>query len=44
MFKKDKGDKNPLGVSDPSRRQFLVGFFIGAVVGIGIGRLLGLLS
>ncbi|WP_447938971.1 hypothetical protein [Pseudoxanthomonas mexicana] len=44
MFKKDASNKKPFGVSDPLKRKFLVGFFVGAVVGIGIGRLLALLN
>lgn len=43
MFKKSVDSKSAWGVSDPLKRQFLAGFCIGTVVGIGIGRLLGLL-
>lgn len=41
IFRKNTGpDKSVRGVSDALKRQFLVGFSIGMVMGIGVGRLL----
>ncbi len=44
MFKKIPDDESARGVSDPLRHQFLAGLFVGTVVGIGVGGLLGMLS
>lgn len=41
IFRKNAdSDKSAWGISDPLKRQFLVGLSIGMVMGIGIGRLL----
>ena len=41
IFRTNTGpDKSVRGISDPLKRQFLVGFSIGMVMGIGVGRLL----
>ncbi len=44
MFKKIPGHDARRGVSDSLRMQFLAGLFVGAVVGIGVGGLLGILA
>ncbi|WP_268768318.1 MULTISPECIES: hypothetical protein [Stenotrophomonas] len=44
MFKKSSDHDGRHGVSDPLRLQFLAGLFVGTVVGIGVGGLLGILS
>ena len=44
MFKKNTESKSAFGVSDPLKRQFMVGFCVGAVVGLGLARLLGFFS
>ncbi|WP_269150865.1 hypothetical protein [Stenotrophomonas acidaminiphila] len=44
MFKKISDHDARRGVSDSLRMQFLAGLFVGAVVGIGVGGLLGILA
>ncbi|MGW8128043.1 MAG: hypothetical protein ACWGG5_07155 [Stenotrophomonas sp.] len=41
MFKKISDHDARRGVSDSLRMQFLAGLFVGAVVGIGVGRVAG---
>ena len=43
MFKKISDHDVRRGVSDSLRMQFLAGLFVGTVVGIGVGGLLGIL-
>jgi len=44
MFNKNPNAVGTQEVSDPLRQQFLAGLFVGAVLGIGMGGLLGILA
>lgn len=40
MFKRTSSSKSAWGVSDPLKRQFLAGLFVGSVIGMGLTKLL----